>query len=118
MMVDFTLTPTPFMWFTAQVKAGIRYALFFLIIAFAMGVLFGLFGGLLFQPGLFATSLVGIFCLMNFPFALLAALINLILAAFKRSLQPVYRYFGLSLGFAVVYLLYFYVLHLAHIEVF
>jgi hypothetical protein len=108
--------PSP--WFGTQVKAGARYALYFLVISFLMGVIYGAFGGLFFGAGLFAASMVGIFCILNFPVSLLAVLVNLLLAIFKKSSRSVYRYFGLSLGFAVVWLLYFYVLHLSHIEVF
>lgn len=105
-------------WFTSQVKLGIRYGLYFLAVGFGMGAIYGLFGGLFLQPALFATSLIGIFCLMNFPASVVAILVNLLLALFKKSSRPVYRYFGLSLGFALVYLLFFYVLHVSHVSIF
>lgn len=107
-----------FSWFTAHVKSGVRYALYFLGIAFVMGLVYGVFGGLVLEPGLFATSLVGIFCIINFPVSILAVLVNLVLALFKKSSPPVYRYFGLSLGFAIVYLAYFYAMHIVHVNVF
>lgn len=111
--------PQPILpWFAVQIKAGIRYALYFLGIGFMMGAIYGAFGGLVFQPALFASSLIGIFCLMNFPISVLALLVNLLMAIFSKSSRPIYRYAGLSLGFALVYLLYFYALHLAHINIF
>jgi hypothetical protein len=114
-----TVTTRPlFPWFTGQIKLGIYYALYFLGIGLIMGAVFGLFGGLVLQPALFAASLIGIFCLMNFPASIIAVLVNLILAIFKKSSRPIYRYFGLSLGFALVYITYFYLLHLLHINVF
>lgn len=112
------MAPPLFPWFTTQVKLGIRYALYFLGIGFMMGAVYGVFGGLVFQPALFASSLIGIFCLMNFPISVLAMLVNLLLAMFRKSSRPIYRYAGLSLGFALVFLLYFYILHLVHINIF
>ncbi|WP_234736657.1 hypothetical protein [Tellurirhabdus bombi] len=110
--------PTSLSWFAFQVKSGIRYALYFMAVGFVMGAIYGVFGGLIFEPALFATSLIGVFCIVNFLVAIPAVTLNLVLAVFKKSSRPIYRYFGLSLGFAIVYLLFFYGLHLAKINVF
>lgn len=113
-----THASTSFSWFLLQVRAGIRYALYFMVIGFIMGMIYGLFGGVYIVPGLFAVALIGIFCVMNFVVALLAAIVNLILALIKKSNRRVFRYFGLSLGFVVVFLLFFYAIHIFQIEVF
>ena len=105
-------------WFFIQFKSGLRYALYFMAISFVMGSIYGVFGGLLIEPALFTTSLVGMFCILNFIFAIIAAFINSIFFIFKKGIKSVFRYFGLSLGFALVFISYFYFLHLFKIEVF
>lgn len=105
-------------WFLVQFRSGLKYALYFMVISFVMGTIYGVFGGLFIEPALFATSLVGMFCILNFIFAILAAIVNSLLFIFRKGNKSVYRYFGLSLGFALVFLSYFYLLHLFKIEVF
>jgi hypothetical protein len=109
---------TGFFLFLHQVRSGIRYALYFAAIGFIMGIVYGLLAGLVFVPALFLVGVVGIFCILNFIVSLLAVLFNLLFAIFRKSSKQVFRYFGLSLGFAVVFLLYFYLIHLFKIEVF
>lgn len=107
-----------FRWFLFQVRSGASYALCFIVIAFFMGVIYGAFGGLTLEPALFSVSLVGIFCVLNFTVSVIAALVSAPLLMLRKNVTPLFRYFGLSLGFAVVYLTYFYFMHLLKLEIF
>lgn len=111
-------TATGFPWFLFQVKSGIRYALYFVVIGFAMGMIYGAFGGMLWVPAAFSVGVIGVFCVLNFIVALLALLVNGVLAIFRRSSKAVFRYFGLSFGFVLVFLIYFYLIHIFKLEIF
>lgn len=105
-------------WFLFQVRSGASYALYFMVIAFFMGAIYGAFGGLTLEPAFFSVSLVGIFCVLNFIVSVIATLLGAPLLMLRKDVTPLFRYFSLSLGFAVVYLTYFYLLHLLKLEVF
>ncbi|MEM6806744.1 MAG: hypothetical protein AAF696_35410 [Bacteroidota bacterium] len=100
------------------ILAGIKYALIFAGIAALMGVIYGAISGIVFVPALFSVTMVGIFATLNFIVALFVFLINLILMIFKKHSAQINRYFGLSLGFIIIYLSFFLLLKVFGIEVF
>lgn len=110
--------PLSFRWFLSQVVRGMRYALFFMVIGFFMGALYGVFAGLIMVPGMFAVSIIGLFCILNFLVALPVLTGNLLFLIFKRASQPVFLYTGLSTGFAVVFFAFFYIIHLLDLSIF
>lgn len=84
---------------------GFKYALMFLIVAFAAGALYGIISGIVIEPALFAVLYTGISICINFIVALIAVVVNLIcLAPFKRSEKSVFKYFTLSFSFLLVFL--------------
>jgi hypothetical protein len=79
--------------------------LLLLAYSFAAGALYGLISGIVVQPGLFAVLYTGIAIIVNFIVALLVFIFNLLfLAPFKRSKRSVFKYFSVSLAFAVIFL--------------
>ena len=52
-------------------KYGLKYGLIFLIGAVAMGFIYGLIGGVIFQPILFSIAAVGVFSSINFIFSII-----------------------------------------------
>jgi uncharacterized iron-regulated membrane protein len=92
-------------YFGYYFKRSCRYALLLLAYSFAAGALYGLISGVVVQPGLFAVLYTGIAIIVNFIVALLVFIFNLLfLAPFKRSKRSVFKYFSVSLAFAVIFL--------------
>lgn len=104
--------------FIQEMKRGFKYAGMFMVVVGAMGMIYGLFGGLFITPMMFAMTLLGIFVVLNFPIALILGVINLFPSLFRRGSKRLQRYFALSLSFTLVFLAFFAVLKFANIEVF
>jgi hypothetical protein len=86
---------------------GFKYAVIFWVVAGLMGVIYGLFGLMIWSPAIFSISLVGVFVILNFPFALIAFVINLFFLPFSKSSKVILRYFAYSVSFLVVFGLHF-----------
>ncbi|MEO1256344.1 MAG: hypothetical protein AAFY41_15855, partial [Bacteroidota bacterium] len=99
-----------FSYFVNHFTLGIKYALYFMIVAAAMGFIFGAFGGIWLAPVFVAISYVGIFVTLNFAFALVLGIINLFPALFKKGSKRLARYFSFSLAFLLLFLTYFAIL--------
>jgi len=89
---------------------GIKYALYFLVVSAIMGFIYGAFGGIWLAPAFVAVSYVGIFVLINFVFAFVLGVLNLLPSIFGRGSKTLSRYFLFSLAFLVVFLAYFAIL--------
>ncbi|MEL7120444.1 MAG: hypothetical protein AAFO07_13420 [Bacteroidota bacterium] len=100
------------------VGKGAKYALWFVLLGAVMGLIYGAFGGVLLQPALFSVAITGIMVVLNFIIALIVFLPNVLFMIFKRSSKLIHRYFGLSLGFLIVYLAFFALLKFSGLEVF
>lgn len=86
-------------------RKGAWYAVLLLVAAFVSGALYGLISGIIIQPALFAVLYTGICIIVNFIVALLTFIVNLLfLAPFRRSKRNIFKYFSLSLAFALVFL--------------
>ena len=91
-------------YFIVQFKFGLRYACLIIPISFIMGILYGLPAGIIIQPAVFVLAFTCILVCMNFIFALLAEIFNLIfLLPFKKGSYRLTRYFALSLAFLLCY---------------
>jgi len=75
-----------------------------------MGFIYGAFGGIWLAPAFVAVSYVGIFVLINFVFAFVLGVLNLLPSIFGRGSKTLSRYFLFSLAFLVVFLAYFAIL--------
>lgn len=105
--------------FMVTLRAGFRYALWFVLISAVMGVLYGLFSGIVLQPAVFAIVYTAVFVLLNFVVALPVWCFNLIfLMPFGKGSRGIQRYFALSLSFAVVFLFCYLLLMNTGIKVF
>lgn len=102
-----------------SLKLGIRYAMIFMLIAAAMGFIFGIFGGVILQPMLFSIVIVGIVVCMNFVISLIIVPLPMLLGKIlKKKTNDIVRYFALSLGFFIVYFPVFVILRLLPFAVF
>lgn len=91
-------------YFAYQFKKGLKYALLILACTFVSGALYGLFSGVIIQPALFGVLYTGITIGVNFVIALLVFILTLIfLAPFRKAGKGVWKYFALSLAFALVF---------------
>ncbi|MCD0488419.1 PepSY domain-containing protein [Pedobacter sp. MC2016-14] len=96
-----TLTP----YFIFHLKIGFRYAALILVMSTIMAGLYGLAAGIVLQPMVFAIAFSTILVIMNFIFAVLFMLLNLLFfIPFKKGKRNVLKYFALSLSFLLVYL--------------
>jgi len=86
---------------------GIRYALWFIAVAAAMGVLYGLIGGVIIYPAIISVIIVGIFATINFVLSLLTVIPMLILRLLGKRPNTLIRYFSFSLAFFLVFLPFF-----------
>jgi hypothetical protein len=94
-----------------KTRAGIKFGFYFLLISFLMGILYGVFAGIPLQTGKVAAILVGVFVTINFIFSLLAML-PMIAGLILGKKGFLLRYFGLSSGFMIVFIIYFLLLKL------
>lgn len=95
----------PFAYFLQQMKNGFKYAAWVLLVTAVMGVLYGVFSGIIVQPAVFGIAFTTVLVVINFAVALLCILFNIIfLAPFKKGSLMLVRYFSLSLGFCIVFL--------------
>lgn len=86
-----------------SLKNGLRYALIFLLVSAAMGLVYGLFGGILWQSALFSVTTVGLFAVINFAVACLVAVPLVPYRAWRGGAAWFVRYFGYSLAFVLVF---------------
>ncbi|GEP98019.1 PepSY-associated TM helix domain-containing protein [Chitinophaga cymbidii] len=92
--------------FAVNMRAGFRYALWFVPVSAVMGALYGLFSGIVLQPAVFAIVYTAVFVMLNFVVALTVWCFNLIfLMPFRKGSHLVQRYFALSLSFAIVFII-------------
>lgn len=98
--------------------AGLKYALLFMGVSAIMGMIYGLFGLTIISPMFFAVALVAIFVILNFPFALIAFVLNIFPSFFKQGSRAVYRYFAYSFAFLIVFMLYFTAIKFSGVEPF
>jgi len=101
---------TSFIYFINHFSLGFKYAMYFMGAAAIMGFIYGAFGGIWVAPALVAVSYVGIFVLINFVFAFVVGVLNLISGIFGRGSKRLIRYFSFSLAFLMVFLAYFLIL--------
>lgn len=87
--------------------AGIRYALWFVIIAAAMGALYGLLGGLIVEPAIASITVVGVFVMLNLVAAILCLIPALCIKCTISQVLPLQCYIGLSFGFGFVFFIFF-----------
>lgn len=105
--------------FIANMWAGFRYACWFVLISAVMGVLYGLFSGIVLQPAVFAIVYTAVFVMLNFVVALPVWCFNLVfLMPFRKGSRGIQRYFALSLSFAIVFLICYLLLMNTGIKVF
>ena len=83
-----------------------------------MGALYGLFGGRLISPVIFAVTLTGIFVVLNFIVSSVVGVINLLCTLFNQGNHNMTRYAALSSGFLIIYLLFFATMKVAGVTVF
>ncbi|UBM60423.1 hypothetical protein LAG90_07165 [Marinilongibacter aquaticus] len=86
---------------------GLKYGTAFLCIAFLFGAIYGLLVAEPFRPAFAMASFIGIFVLLNFLFSLLYGLVKTFVRLFRGQSLHGFRYLGISLGFALVFFLYF-----------
>lgn len=99
-------TTSAFTYFLQQLKKGFKYALWMLLITVIMGVLYGMLSGIIIQPAIFGIAFTTVLIAINFAIAFLCFLFNLIfLVPFKKGNRMLVRYFSLSLGFCVIFLI-------------
>ena len=95
---------TAWQCFYTNLKAGFRYALWFVVVGFVMGALYGLFSGVIIQPAVFAVTFTTFVVVMNFVVALLVYAINVVIfSPFRRGSSAIVRYFAISLAFLLVF---------------
>lgn len=97
-------------YFASHFILGVKYALYFMAVAAVMGFIYGAFGGIWIAPVFVSVSYVGIFVVINFVFAFIFGVLNLIPGIFGKGSQRLFRYFTFSLAFLLVFLAYFAVL--------
>ncbi len=86
-------------------KKGLKYAFMTLAAAFVSGILYGLISGVVWQPALFGVVYIGITVLLNFFVAVIALIFNMLfIFPFRKTYKTVYKFFLLSVVFAVVFL--------------
>tara|TARA_B100000686_G_C16383956_1_gene758955 strand:+ start:264 stop:581 length:318 start_codon:yes stop_codon:yes gene_type:complete len=93
-------------------KYGLKYGLIFLIGAVAMGFIYGLIGGVIFQPILFSIAAVGIFSSINFIFSVVSLFVGLALYIVGKNPAVICKYFTISFAFMLVYLIFFLIVKL------
>lgn len=94
-------------------KSGLKYGFIFMGASGLMGALYGIWSGIVFEPAVFAITIVGVFVAMNFSVSLLACIpwgIGRIVS--KNNLSLLSKYIGLSFGFFTVFFPYFILLKL------
>jgi hypothetical protein len=97
---------SPVTYFLQQLKSSFKYAGWILLITAVMGVLYGIISGIPVQPAVFGIAFITVLVVLNFAVALLCFLFNAIfLAPFKNGSRMLIRYFSLSLGFCIVFLI-------------
>jgi uncharacterized iron-regulated membrane protein len=93
-------------YFLQQLGYGFKYALWILLITAAMGALYGMAAGIIVQPVVFGIAFTTVLVVINFSVAALCFLINVVfLLPFRKGSKMLLRYFSLSLGFCVVFLI-------------
>lgn len=88
----------------SAILRGLKYGLVVLFISGLFGFLFGLFDGQFIKPALVSMTLIGLFVVVNFILSILLWLPTALLFALKKSVQPLVKYIGISLGFVVVFM--------------
>lgn len=92
-------------YFGYYFKRSCRHAALLLACSFLAGALYGLLSGVIIQPALFAVLYTGICILVNFIVSMLAGLFNVIfLAPFRKARRNIFKYFTISLAFAIIFL--------------
>jgi len=107
-----------FHYFGRHFFLGIRYALYFMAVSAVMGFIYGAFGGIWIAPAFVAVSYVGLIVVINFVFALVLGLLNLLPVIFGKGSKRLFRYFTFSLAFVLVFLAYFALLKFSGLKVF
>lgn len=102
-------TTTPplktFPYFGSQLKKGLIYAGWFILLSMVMGALYGLISGRPLQPAVFSVAFSTTLVVLNFAVALLCMIVQLLfLFPFKKSSRSISRYFAFSLGFLLAFL--------------
>lgn len=105
-------------YYFKYLKRGVYYAAIFLLVAGIMGVVYGLFGGVVVGPFFFGITMLSIFVLLNFIVAFIIGVFNMLFAIFKAQSNQLVRYFALSTGFMAVVLLFFAAFKLVSPQVF
>lgn len=107
-----------FSFFVSHFIRGSKYALYFMVVAALMGFIYGAIGGIWIAPAFVSVSYVGIFVVINFVFALILGMLNLLPGIFGKGSQRLFRYFTFSLAFLLVFLVYFAILKFSGVGIF
>jgi uncharacterized iron-regulated membrane protein len=111
------LPVTTFFWVSA--KKGMVYALWFVLAGAVLGALYGAVSGIILQPAVFTIAFCTTLVAANFVIALLTFIVNgIFLAPFKKGSRAVVKYFSLSLGFFVVFMVTYFLLMNTGIKIF
>jgi len=105
-------------YFAKNFLLGFKYAGYFIVIAALMGAIYGVFGGRIISPMFVGVAYLGIFVLLNLPFAIIAGFINIFPSLFKKGRPRMTRYVAMSLSFSMVFLSYFLLIKYSGIQVF
>lgn len=97
-------------YFASQLKKGFVYASWILPITFLSGGLYGLLGGIIWQPACFAVIFSSLLATINFIISLIVLLFNfLFLVPFKKGKRSILKYFAWSMGIFILYLIAYFV---------
>lgn len=108
-----------FQYFFYQLEAGFRYAAWMLLIIGVMGILYGMFSGIIWQPAVFGIAFTTVLILINFIIASAGLLFNIVfLATFKKGKRILVKYFSISLGFCITFLIAYFLLLNTGINIF
>jgi hypothetical protein len=93
-----------FPYFGSQLKKGLVYAGWFILVSMVMGALYGAISGRPLQPAVFSVAFTTTLVVLNFAVALVSMVIQLLLSIFRKSSRAISRYFAWSLAFALAFL--------------
>ena len=88
-------------------KRGVQYGAITLVVAFLMGGIFGIFHLQPLQPAMAFASLTGVIVFLNMILAILLIVFWFLVYIFLRRKFVIPKYFLTSMGFTVVYFLFF-----------
>lgn len=114
-ILNMTERPTLRSVFLGSIASGTRYSLWTALFSFLSGALYGILSGVVIEPAVLAVYMTFGIVIINFVIAMIALIASWLfrtILLFKRkvSIRGTVRYFGLSLTFLVVFLIFFLVI--------